>query len=99
MESAEFSPDGKFIVSGTKYDNSVITWRTSDGSELWRQYTKQEVERAGWSADGKYVAAASEDFLVTVYEAKSGKVVKVLTHTQGIDGLDFTQKSGHREKR
>lgn len=55
VESAEFSPDGKYIVSGTKYDNSVIMWRTSDGNELWRQYAKQEIERVGWSSDGKYV--------------------------------------------
>lgn len=92
VESAEFSPDGKRIVSGTKYDNSVIMWRTSDGTELWRQSTGQEVERVGWSADGRYVAAASEDFLVTVYEANTGKVAKVLKHTQGIDGLTWSKK-------
>ncbi len=92
VESAEFSPDGKYIVSGTKYDNSVIMWRTSDGTELWRQSTRQEVERVGWSADGTYVAAASEDFRVTIYEAKTGKVVKVLKHTQGIDGLTWSNK-------
>ena len=27
VESAEFSPDGKFIVSGSKYDNRVMVWR------------------------------------------------------------------------
>jgi WD40 repeat protein len=90
VESAEFSPDGKYIVSGTKYDNSVIMWRTSDGAELWRNYTKQEVERVGWSSDGKYVAAASEDYLVTVYDAKSGEVFKTLEHTRGIDGLTWS---------
>lgn len=92
VESAEFSPDGKYIVSGTKFDNSVIMWRTSDGTELWRQYAKQEIERVGWSADAKYVAAASEDFLVTLYDAKTGNVVKVLKHTQGIDGLAWSNK-------
>ncbi len=92
VESAEFSPDGKHIVSGTKYDNSVIMWRTSDGMELWRKSTEQEVERVGWSADGKYVAAASEDFLVTVYDAESGEVIHTLKHTQGIDGLTWSNK-------
>ncbi|MEO1051884.1 MAG: WD40 repeat domain-containing protein [Bacteroidota bacterium] len=90
VESAEFSPDGKYIVSGTKYDNSVVMWRTSDGTELWRQYAAQEIERVGWSADGKYVAACSEDFLVTVYESATGKVFKELKHTQGIDGLTWS---------
>jgi WD40 repeat protein len=94
VESAEFSPDGKFIVSGTKYDNSVVMWRTSDGVELWRQKTKEEIERVGWSADGKLVAAASEDFVVTVYDAGRGDVVKVLRHEQGIDGLTWSHKGG-----
>lgn len=29
VESVEFSPNGSYLVSGTKYDNSVIMWRTS----------------------------------------------------------------------
>lgn len=92
VESAEFSPNGKYIVSGTKYDNSVIMWRTSDGFEMWRAYAEQEIERVGWSADNRFVAAASEDFLVTVYDAKTGKVTKVLEHSQGIDGLTWSHK-------
>lgn len=92
VESAEFSPDGKYIVSGTKYDNSVIMWRTSDGAELWRNYTKEEVERVGWSADGKYVAAGSEDYVVTIYDSKTGDVFKVLQHKRGIDGLTWSHK-------
>ncbi|TRX48566.1 hypothetical protein FNH22_28645 [Fulvivirga sp. M361] len=90
VESAEFSRDGKFIVSGTKYDNSVIMWRTSDGTEIWRQYAAQEIERVGWSADDKYVAACSEDFLVTVYSAASGEIILKLPHQNGIDGLTWS---------
>ncbi len=90
VESIEFSPDGTYLVSGTKYDNAVIMWRTSDGVELWRNSTEQEVERVGWSADGQFVAAASEDFLVTVYDATSGNIFKSLEHSQGIDGLTWS---------
>jgi len=90
VESVEFSPDGKYIVSGTKYDNAVIMWRTSDGAELWRNSTEQEIERVGWSADGKYVATASEDYLVTVYDAKTGNIFKTLEHSRGIDGLTWS---------
>ena len=90
VESAEFSPDGKYIVSGTKYDNSVVMWRTSDGYELWRQYTAEEVERVGWSSDGKYVAAGSEDYLVTVYDARTGEIFKKLPHSRAIDGLTWS---------
>ncbi len=92
VESAEFSPDSKYIVSGSKYDNSVIMWRTSDGTELWRQYVPQEIERVGWSADNQYVAACSEDFMVRVYAAEDGELVKELPHDQGIDGLAWSNK-------
>jgi WD40 repeat protein len=90
VESVEFSRDGKYVVSGAKFDNSVIMWRTSDGAELWRQYAAQEVERVGWSADGKYVAAGSEDYVVTVYEAATGEVFRILKHERGIDGLTWS---------
>lgn len=92
VESVEFSPDGKHLVSGSKYDNSVILWRTSDGAELWRAYTAQEIERVGWSADGQYVAAASEDYRATVYDARSGEVFKILEHSRGIDGLTWSHQ-------
>ncbi len=92
VESVEFSPDGKYLVSGTKYDNSVVMWRTSDGAEIWRKFTKEEVERVGWSSDGKYVAAGSEDYIVTVYHAATGEIHKILKHTRGIDGLTWSKK-------
>ncbi len=90
IESAEFSPNGRFIVSGSKFDNSIIMWRTSDGFELWRQYAEQEIERVGWSSDNKYVASCSEDFLVQIWDAEDGKLVKNLPHEQGIDGLTWS---------
>lgn len=92
VESAEFSPNGKYIISGTKFDNSVVMWQTSDGTELWRQYAKEEIERVGWPSDNEYVAACSEDFLVTVYNSENGEVSKILKHSQGIDGLTWSNK-------
>ncbi len=92
VESVEFSPDGRYLISGAKYDNSVVMWRASDGMEIWRKYTTAEIERVGWSADGQYVASASEDFLVTIFSAKDGSTVRTIEHAQGIDGLVWSNK-------
>jgi dipeptidyl aminopeptidase/acylaminoacyl peptidase len=91
VESAEFSPDGRFIVTGAKFDNSVVLWRTSDGTEIWRAYTAAEIERVGWSPDGKFVASASEDHLVTLFDATNGRVVKTIPHRNGIDALTWSR--------
>ncbi len=90
IESAEFSPDGRHIVSGSKFDNSIVMWRTSDGAEVWRTYAEQEIERVAWSSDNQYVASCSEDFLVQVWDSQTGKLIKVLPHDQGIDGLAWS---------
>lgn len=69
-----------YIVSGTKFDNSVIIWRTSDGTELWRQYAAQEIikykndriplARKVWAGDhGEYIDFnADGSFLVSAYQ-------------------------------
>lgn len=94
VESAEFSPDGTRVVTGTKYDNSVVLWRTSDGTEQWRHYVGAEVERAGFSADGHYVAACDEDFIVTVFDAATGDTVRTIAHATGLDGLIWSHAGG-----
>lgn len=93
IETVEFSPNGRFILSGSKYDNSLIMWRTSDGMEVWRQYTSAEIERAGWSYDGELVASVSEDYLVSIFEARGGELVNTFKHEVGLDGLIWAHHS------
>ena len=90
VESAEFSANSRYIVTGSKFDNQIIMWRTSDGFEVWRQEVEQEIERVAWSPDGEFVASASEDFLVRIFKAKDGTFVKQMEHNNGIDGLAWS---------
>ena len=42
IESAEFSPDGRTIISGAKYDNTLTLWRALDGTVVWQQVLDDE---------------------------------------------------------
>ncbi len=90
IESVEFSPDGRTLISGSKFDNSIILWRTSDGTELWRRYLQLEIERVAFARDGSYVAVAGEDRQVRLLRATDGSEIKSIAHDNGIDALAFS---------
>ena len=90
VESVEFSYDATRIVSGTKFDYTVIVWRTSDGTELWRRTLPAEIERVAWNPDGSTVASVSEDRVLRVFDAETGETVRQATRTAGIDGLAWS---------
>lgn len=87
VESAEFSPDSNYIVSGTKFDYTLRVFRVSDGHQLWSRTLAQEIERVAWTMDGAYVASVSEDGLLQVFDARTAELVFTFQHATGIDGL------------
>ncbi len=90
VESAEFSPDGRFIVSGGKYDNALIVWRTIDGTVVWRRELDDEIERAGFSPDGQYVVSAGEDESLRLWRADSGEALASIALDAAVDGMAFS---------
>lgn len=87
VESAEFSPDSQYIVTGTKYDYTVRMFSTVDGDEIWRRTLPQEIEQVIWTPDGKYVASGSEDRMFRVFDAKTGDIVFEYDNQDGVDAL------------
>lgn len=90
VESAEFSPDGEFIVSGSKYDNRLVVWRVLDGAVVWQRVLEDEIERAGFSPDGRYVVSSGEDETLRLWDAKDGTPRGAIPLDAAIDGLAFS---------
>ncbi len=87
VESAEFSPDSRFIVTGSKYDNTVRVFRTVDGVMQWRTPLPAEIERVAWTAEGTQVVSVSEDHFMRVIDGDSGRIEKEIRHGNGMDSL------------
>jgi len=90
VECAEFSPDGRFVATATKYSNDMSVWRVADGALVWSVKAEQEVERVAFSPDGKTLAAGGEDDLLRLFDASNGKLLKAIPHTSGIDSLRWS---------
>jgi len=92
VASAQFSPDGRFIVTGS-WDNSAKIWDAQTG----RGYRKLEgghtgyVNSAVFSPDGRYVLTASDDRTVRLWDVESATVVRSFNgHTDRVHRATFS---------
>ena len=69
VDSVSFSPDGKYIASGS-LDYTVKLWEVESGKEI-RTFTGHtyDVRSVSFSPDGKYIASCSET--IKLWEVES----------------------------
>ena len=90
VECAEFSPDGRWIATATKYGNDISVWRVADGALVWSAKAEQEVERVAFSPDGKLLVAGGEDDQLRIFNAADGELLRSIPHSSGIDSLRWS---------
>jgi WD40 repeat protein len=76
VNAVAFSPDGKYILSGSS-DNTVKLWEVSSGRELrtFRGHEEQ-INTVGFTTDGKYATSIDSSGSVKLWEVSTGKNVK-----------------------
>ncbi|HCB55707.1 TPA: hypothetical protein DEP26_01865, partial [Candidatus Uhrbacteria bacterium] len=78
VRSVAFSPDGKWIVSGS-YDCTIKIWnretrecvRTLKGHTDW-------VRSVVFSPDGKWIVSGSDDSTIKIWNVETGECVRTL---------------------
>jgi WD40 repeat protein len=90
VSSAEWSPDGRYILTGS-YDSSAAIWEAATGSLTHRLGGHRDrVLRVTFSPDGRLAATASADGTVRLWEVSTGACVGSLgQHADAVRQLLF----------
>ncbi len=89
VEAAEISPDGKHVISASKFGSRLMLWRVADGFLIWEKVMQAEVEAVTFSPDGMYIAAGDEAYFVNIFDLQ-GNIVNTLEHNAAFDGITWS---------
>ena len=91
-----YTPDGKYIVSGNK---SIILWDAQTGKKIWETNRQNlYIRDIAISPDGNYIASGMNNGELTLWNLKSGKLIrtidahpfKTMTHSHGVSDVGFS---------
>ncbi len=91
VNSVAFSPDGRFVLSGS-WDEMLRLWEVESGQEV-RQFTGHsgDVRSVAFSPDGRYVLSGSSDKTLRLWEVATGQEVRRFTrHTGWVTSVAFS---------
>jgi len=90
ITSANFSPDGKKIVT-VSYEKSAKIWDIESGRLLYDLTHKENVNSANFSPDGKKIVTTSYDNTAKIWDTESGKLLHdLIGHDSNVVSANFS---------
>ena len=91
VNSAQFSPDGNYIVTASS-DKTAKIWDAKTGRQVGETMTHNgSVNSAQFSPDGNYIVTASYDKTAKIWDTKMGRQVgETMKHESGVNSAQFS---------
>ena len=90
VNSVCFSPDGKYVLSGSR-DGTAKLWSLPNGDEL-KTFSGHSgaVNSVCFSPDGKYVLSGSDDATMKLWDLTTNRVMTFSGHTGPVNSVCFS---------
>jgi WD40 repeat protein len=89
VHSVEFSPDGRWLATGSY--RTVGMWDARSGKQLHALAHEGQVYAVAFSPDGRWLATVVGDYKTArIWDARSGKQVHTLTHDNRVSAVAFS---------
>jgi WD40 repeat protein len=91
FHAAAFAPDGRFVLTGSVYDNAARLWDAATGREViaFRGHTAPILALA-FSADGRQVLTGSRDRTAKLWDTATGQEVRTFRgHAADVAAVAF----------
>ena len=91
VRSAQFSPDGNYIVTAS-VDHTAKVWDAKTGKQAGETMKHENVvNSAQFSPDGNYIVTTSDGHTAKVWDAKTGKQVgETMKHENWVNSAQFS---------
>ena len=98
VQSVAYSPDGKYIVSGSD-DKTIRVWDATTGETVAGSFQKhtEGVNSVTYSPNGKYIASSSSDSTIRVWDVTIGETVAgpFQGHTEKVNYVVYSPDGKH----
>ncbi len=89
IESLDYSPDGKNLVSGS-VDKTAIIWDTQTGKKVHTLEHEGPVNAVAYSPDGKKIVTGADDKTAKIWDAQTGNLLQTLAHDFPVSAVAFS---------